>query len=178
MKTLITAVLLFLFQFLFLSNPLYSQTDKSKQFKNSLKPGAVAVQFELGTFINPAYFEAVSISVKPMLSKTSAFRLGVSLNLRNSEGTSGNGFTANPTNDKNTNIAVSVNYLFHFGSSPRVKFFAGLGPLYEYRETKEEYNYVSSYPPSYSYSTYGSSKESGTPAELQRWALSGLCTKE
>jgi hypothetical protein len=74
MKTLISAVLVFLFTF---STITSSQTKEPEKFNNYLKGGRWAVQFELGTFINPDYFQGIELSIKPQLGSSSALKLGV-----------------------------------------------------------------------------------------------------
>jgi len=157
MKTLISAVLVFLFTF---STITSSQTKEPEKFNNYLKSGRWAVQFELGTFINPDYFQGIELSIKPQLGTSSALKLGVGFNRSTLSGTTRQDNLSKPKIDERNSFSVSLNYVHYFNPKDRVCFFAGIGPSYAYDDVKQESSIIYTYLLSTSvYETYNSSKQ-------------------
>lgn len=157
MKTLISAALAFLFTF---STITSSQTKEPEKFTNYLKSGRWAVQFELGTFINPDYFQGIELSIKPQLGSSSALKLGVGFNRSTLSGTTRQEGIPKPKTDEKNSFSVSLNYIHYFNPKDRVCFFAGFGPSYAYDDVKQESSIVYTYLLSTSvYETYNSSKQ-------------------
>ncbi len=157
MKTLISAVLVFLFSF---STITSSQTKEPEKFNNYLKSGRWAVQFELGTFINPDYFQGIELSIKPQLGSSSALKLGVGFNRSTLSGTTRQDNLSKPKIDERNSFSVSLNYVHYFNPKDRVCFFAGIGPSYAYDDVKQESSIIYTYLLSTSvYETYNSSKQ-------------------
>ena len=157
MKTLISAVLVFLFTF---STITSSQTKEPEKFTNYLKSGRWAVQFELGTFINPDYFQGIELSIRPQLGTSSALKLGVGFNRSTLSGTTRQDNLSKPKIDERNSFSVSLNYVHYFNPKDRVCFFAGIGPSYAYDDVKQESSIIYTYLLSTSvYETYNSSKQ-------------------
>ncbi|MBE2219507.1 MAG: hypothetical protein IAE90_14945 [Ignavibacteria bacterium] len=157
MKTLISAVLVFLFTF---STITSSQTIEPEKFSNYLKSGRWAVQFELGTFINPDYFQGIELSIKPQLGSSSALKLGVGFNRSTLSGTTRQENLSKPKIDEKNSFSVSLTYIHYFNPKDRVCFFAGFGPLYTYDDVKQEYSNIYRFGSSTTiYETYNSSKQ-------------------
>ncbi len=108
MKTLISALLAFLFTFISFTS---SQTKESDKFNNYLKNGRWAVQFELGTFINPEYFQGIELSIKPQLGKSSALKLGVGFNRSTLSGTTKQENITKPRTNEKSSFSVSLSYI-------------------------------------------------------------------
>jgi opacity protein-like surface antigen len=142
MKTLISAVLTML---LFFVSVTSSQINQPAPFDTYLKAGKCAVQFELGTFINPTYFQAIELSFKPQISRTSAVRLGVGFDLTDRSGDRRQEGVTKPENEKSTSLSASLNYLYYVNPKDRVCFFLGIGPVYEYKEYKNSYTETTQY---------------------------------
>lgn len=157
MKTLISAALAFLFTF---STITSSQTKEPEKFSNYLKSGRWAVQFELGTFINPDYFQGIELSIKPQLGSSSALKLGIGFNRSTLSGTTRQESISKPKTDKRNSFSVSLNYIHYFNPKDRVCFFAGFGPTYTYDDMKQESSSIFRFGSSTSiYETYSSSKQ-------------------
>jgi len=157
MKTLISAALIFLFTF---SAIISSQSKEPEKFNNYLKGGRWAVQFELGTFINPDYFQGIELSIKPQLGSSSALKLGVGFNRSTLSGTTRQDNLSKPKIDERNSFSVSLSYIHYFNPRDRVCFFAGIGPSYAYDDVKQESSIIYTYLLSTSvYETYNSSKQ-------------------
>ncbi|MEO8512770.1 MAG: hypothetical protein ABI543_04375 [Ignavibacteria bacterium] len=156
MKTLKCLTFILLLSIISIS---YTQPKDAETFNNSLKSGKWAAQFELGTYINPSYFKSVELSIKPQLSRSSAFRLGVSINMNSSAGNSTDDLILGPLESKNTDLGLGLNYIQYLKSTGSVCFYIGFGPLYEYSESKTDYfNSDIYYGGNYSYETHASSR--------------------
>lgn len=157
MKTLISAALAVLFTF---SSFTFSQTKEPEKFSNYLKSGRWAVQFELGTFINPEYFKGIELSIKPQLGSSSALKLGVGFNRSTLSGTTKQENITKPRTDEKSSFSVSLSYIYYLNPKDRVCFFAGFGPLYTYDDVKQEYSSIYRFGSSTTiYETYNSSKQ-------------------
>jgi hypothetical protein len=92
--------------FISITATIISQPKDSEIFSNYLKKGRWAVQFELGTYINPSYFKSVEIAVKPQLSNSSALRFSVSANMNSSSGTTTDYSIEKPGTNKRTDLGA------------------------------------------------------------------------
>ncbi|MFI5212110.1 MAG: hypothetical protein ACHQIH_04450 [Ignavibacteria bacterium] len=136
MKTFRCIALVLVFCLITISN---AQNKDTLEFNNYLKGGRWALQFELGTYINPSYFKSVELSIKPQLSRSTALRLGLGFNLNNSSGKSVVAVFTGPVGSKNTDLGLSLNFIDYLNPAGRVCFYLGFGALYEYSESKSDY---------------------------------------
>lgn len=124
--------------FLIVLNP-YAQTS-SKTPVNSLKGGKWALSFLVGTPSSSGNYGSLNLTLKSQLSKVFAVRLGGAAYLSYGKNTTTSvGFYYNEGNSSNTNAEIFLNFLFYTTPSKPVSFYLGLGPIYQYRESKTEY---------------------------------------
>ena len=137
MKTRNLILLILAMQFV-VSKP-YAQTS-TKTPVNSLKGGKCAVSFLLGSPSNSGNFGSLNLTLKSQVTKIFAIRLGGAayLNYGNSTATN-EGFYFNQQNQSSTNADVFLNFLFYTNPSKPLSFFLGLGPVYQYKESKSQY---------------------------------------
>lgn len=128
---------------LFLANVSLSQV-KQDTLVNSLRGGKWAIQFELGSYINPNYFEAVMFAVKPVLNKHFAAKFGVSYDFSNNDGNDKSNGQTSPSESKNENATLIANLQYYFNPQDEVVFYTGLGSIYKYNRSKYDYFYSSS----------------------------------
>jgi hypothetical protein len=120
------------------SNP-YAQKTSKKQV-NSLKGGKWALSFLLGTPSNSENAGSLNLTLKSQVTKIFAIRLGASAYLSYGKDTrSHEGFDNNKQNQSSTNADIFLNFLFYTNPSKPLSFYAGLGPVYQYKENKSEY---------------------------------------
>jgi hypothetical protein len=137
MKTQNLILLILAMSFVVL-NP-YAQSS-SKTPVNSLKGGKWAVSFLLGTPTNAGNFGSLNLTLKSQVTKIFAMRLGASAYLSYGKDTrSHEGFDNNKQNQSSTNADIFLNFLFYTNPSKPLSFYAGLGPVYQYKEDKSEY---------------------------------------
>lgn len=115
---------------------LNAQNKDTLAFNNYLKGGRWALQFELGTYINTSFLKNVEISLKPQLSRSSAIRLGTSVDLYDRSGESNEFLVAGEDNSSSVGFIVDLNYIHYINPEERVCFYFGIGPLYEYDYNK------------------------------------------
>ena len=105
MNTFKCITLVLVFGLISVSN---AQNKDTLAFNNYLKGGRWALQFELGTYINPSYFKSVELSIKPQLSRSTALRLGLGFNLNNSSGEADVAVFTGPVGSKYTDLGLSL----------------------------------------------------------------------
>lgn len=125
---------------LFLANVTLSQNKYDSV--NSLKSGKWGIQFEIGSYVNPNYFEAVMFAVKPVLGKHFAFKLGLSYDFSNNDGNAGSNGLTSPSDQKNENATIIANIQYFFNPNDKLVFYSGLGPIYKYNRNKDDYFYT------------------------------------
>jgi hypothetical protein len=118
-------------------NP-FAQTS-SKQPVNSLKGGKWAASFLLGTPSGPEEIGSFNLTLKSQITKVFAIRLGASAFLNSGEGNNVYEGNSSPQNQSNTNANIFLNFLFYTNPTKPFSFYAGLGPVYQYKEYKSEY---------------------------------------
>jgi hypothetical protein len=131
-KTLLSFIL-----FIFLANGTYSQNKTDSV--NSLRSGKWGIQFELGSYVNPNYFEAVMFALKPVLSNHFAVKLGVSYDFSNRDGNDMSNSLVSPSEIKNENATVVANGQYYFNPHEKIIFYLGLGMIYKYDRSKSDY---------------------------------------
>lgn len=123
--------------------------------RNSLSPGAWAIQFQIEDDIGLKPFNGMSISLKRHISSRSAFRLGATLGLQFDDmelGTSN--FTADTlassdsreTDSNSQSIRIDLLYMQYPTAGKNVHFFWGAGPLVRFsrsdRDEEIRYTYL------------------------------------
>jgi hypothetical protein len=119
-------------------NPYAQSTSKTPV--NSLKGGKWAVSFLLGSPTNSENFGSLNLILKSQITKIFAIRLGASAYLSYGKGTNTNEeLFYNQQNQSSTTADIFLNFLFYTNPSKPLSFYAGLGPIYRYREYKSDY---------------------------------------
>jgi len=116
----------------------FSQSSKDSSQVNSLIGGRWAIQFELGSFINPNFFESVMFSLKPQLSRYLALRFGVSYDFRTNEGDEESNGISFPDESRENYASVKANLQYYINPKDNIVFYIGLGPMYRYTDYKSQ----------------------------------------
>jgi len=124
--------------------------------KHSLKDGAWALQFQLGSAFSRRGYEGIVFSAKYHLTKRSAIRLGIDINGHIHFGghTSHHGippddtlYTSSRDNMNLEGINLKSEYLKYTQIDPKLHFFLGTGPTFGFSHRKSKRNDCRTYPP-------------------------------
>lgn len=132
---------------------LFSQTfaqEDTTSRKNSLYPGAWALQFQVSGLINNIYisdFQGAGISIKKHLTCQSALRLGFSLGTNistyNDDYFTNDSVYPTQSRDENTfNLSIRTQYLNYLTNASRLNIYIGFGPQITYVWSKRENDYL------------------------------------
>lgn len=152
-------VLIAVFCFAILSAPIATaqqgESDASAP-KHSLKDGAWALQFHLGSAFSSRGYDGIVISAKYHLTKRSAIRLGIDINgdIQFGSYTSHYGippddtlYTSSRNNTNLEGITLKSEYIKYTQIDSRLHFFLGTGPTFGFSHRKSERNYRRTYSP-------------------------------
>jgi hypothetical protein len=129
----------------------HEKASPDTQKDNSLRSGAWALQFAIGSNFTLSSFQGALISVKKHLSPRSALRLGVSAVFGSNDATSNqttNGSDILPseltrTEDYNQQgIQAGLQYLFYPAPAADAHLFFGFGPFGQFSHTTDNYTDV------------------------------------
>ncbi|HEU4365242.1 MAG TPA: hypothetical protein VFT13_07225 [Candidatus Krumholzibacteria bacterium] len=168
-----------LFLALFIPAAAYAETPSpgDDARKNSLVPGAWAIQFQIEDDIGVKPFNGMSISLKRHVSSQSAFRFGATLSVdfRNDENNDTNVqadtvvATSHREDDSNSQgIRIDLLYMRYPASASRVSWFWGAGPLVRYSRSDRESRST--------YTTINGSQTRTTDQESDTWGVGGMGT--
>ncbi len=124
--------------------------------KHSLKDGAWALQFQLGSALSPRGYESMVISAKYHLTNRSAIRLGFDINgdIYFGGHTSHRGappddtlYSSSRDNINRQGINLKSEYLKYTQIDPQLHFFLGAGPTFGFSHYKSKRNDRRTYPP-------------------------------
>ncbi len=124
--------------------------------KHSLKDGAWALQFQLGSALSRRGYDGIIISAKYHLTKGSAIRLGIDINgdIQFGGHTSHYGippddtlYTSSRNNMNREGINLLSEYVKYTQIDPQLHFFLGAGPTFGFSHYKSERNDRRTYPP-------------------------------
>ena len=124
-----------------------AQDEEEKSRKNSLEPGAWAIQFQIEDDIGLKPFNGMIISLKRHFSSHSAFRLGFNLDLRYDDSDRDNTTTradsliyTNYDNYKSNSESIQLDLMYMNYPNPgaAVNFFWGVGPLVRFSRSNAE----------------------------------------
>jgi hypothetical protein len=145
--------------------------------KNSLVPGAWAIQFQIEDDIGVKAFNGMSISLKRHVSSQSAFRLGATLWVNSSDGEdTGSSVQADTVvatthreNDSNSQgIRIDLLYMRYPATASRVSWFWGAGPLVRYSRSEQESKST--------YTATSGTQSSTSEQESDAWGVGGMGT--
>ncbi len=123
------------------------ETQVTTKRSNSLYPGSWSIQFQIEDDIGLKPFNGKIISLKRHVSRTTAFRVGINLDLQNSDSDSDASSvyadTATVTNGsrrEQNSQALQLNTLYMYYPNPdgSVNLFLGMGPLVRFSRGKSE----------------------------------------
>jgi hypothetical protein len=124
--------------------------------KHSLKDGAWALQFQLGSALSRRGYDGIAFSAKYHLTKESAIRLGIDINghIHFGRHTSHRGippddtlYTSSRDNMNLEGINLKSEYLKYTQIDPKLHFFLGTGPTLGFLHRKSKRNDWRTYPP-------------------------------
>jgi hypothetical protein len=118
-----------------------TQTGNDSSEINYLKPGKWAVQFEVGSYVNPRFFENVMFSIKPQISRKTALRLSLSFDHIENDGHYISGNILFPEAGYTNYVTAKLNFQYYFNPGDKAVFYGGFGPIYKYND--EKYSFVS-----------------------------------
>jgi len=108
---------------------------------NSLKPGAWALQFGVGSNLTLTAFQGSTIALQYHLSESNAIRAGVTFNGNFSDGTdlfnqatgdTGHTTASGDNSSHSASISFTVQYLWYLNARAPVHFYVGVGPSLSY----------------------------------------------
>jgi hypothetical protein len=145
--------LIYFYSLLFFILSLASTTNAQIPYLDSLD-GKYALQFQISENFTLSNFQGAILSGKYQLGKTSAVRLGISLNFDDSSLDEQETIidTLNPNNESKKNsegnsvgFTVNSQYIAYLVSTNDVGFYIGSGPTFSFRnyDTESKYSYNS-----------------------------------
>lgn len=148
-KTLLFAIL-----FLFTSAASsFAQTDNPE--RQYLSDSSSALQFQIGSNFTLSSFQGSTISYKYHLSRTSALRGGLSLDLSSGDREDGTDNFANDTiysisngntDSKSFRIQIRMQYIYYFNPGSKFLLYTGAGPLFGYEKTNYKNETITNVP--------------------------------
>lgn len=126
---------------IFFLTPLYSKENTTDHSQNVVS-GLYSIQFKIDRFFTLSSFEGSLISFTKHISENKSVRLGVSA-YGETYDTDDNSwanadYIEHTDNCKTThNLTIVTNILFYPNSKNTIKFYYGLGPLFQYSRNKD-----------------------------------------